>query len=64
MDRNGLRTVWHSGGSGGYNTVFLRFPEQHFAIACLCSNGKVHWGYQTFAYAVADAYRVPRDEGA
>jgi Beta-lactamase len=49
----GLRTVWHGGWSGGYRTFLLRFPEQHFSVACLCNNGRRAAGR---AYAVADAY--------
>jgi hypothetical protein len=33
----GVRTVYHSGGSGGYTAYILRFPEQHFSVACLCN---------------------------
>src|SRR5262249_39275035 len=33
----GRRTVWHSGASGGYRAYFLRFPEQHFSVVCLCN---------------------------
>jgi beta-lactamase family protein len=33
----GLKTIYHSGGSGGYRAYLLRFPEQHFSAACLCN---------------------------
>jgi CubicO group peptidase (beta-lactamase class C family) len=33
----GLPTVWHGGESGGYLSYLIRFPEQHFSIACLCN---------------------------
>jgi CubicO group peptidase (beta-lactamase class C family) len=33
----GLPTIWHSGESGGYLSYLIRFPEQHFSIACLCN---------------------------
>jgi CubicO group peptidase (beta-lactamase class C family) len=35
----GLRTVRHSGSWGGYRSELLRFPEQHFSVACLCNRG-------------------------
>ncbi|PWT89125.1 MAG: hypothetical protein C5B54_09445 [Acidobacteria bacterium] len=38
----GLRTVRHSGGSGGYRAYMLRFPDQHFSIACLCNLGSIN----------------------
>src|SRR5882724_11722992 len=33
----GLRLVDHGGSWGGYRSQLLRFPEQHFSVACLCS---------------------------
>ena len=33
----GLRVVRHTGGSGGYRAYYMRFPDQHFSIACLCN---------------------------
>jgi CubicO group peptidase (beta-lactamase class C family) len=35
----GLKTVSHSGGLAGYRTHFLRFPEKHLAVVCLCNSG-------------------------
>ena len=35
----GLRTVSHSGSWAGYRAQLLRFPEQKFAVACLCNDG-------------------------
>jgi CubicO group peptidase (beta-lactamase class C family) len=35
----GLRTVRHGGSWGGYRAELLRFPEQHFSVACLCNAG-------------------------
>jgi CubicO group peptidase (beta-lactamase class C family) len=49
----GLRTFWHGGWSGGYRTFLVRFPDQHFSIACLCNNGR---RATPLAYAVADVY--------
>src|SRR5271170_5968799 len=36
----GLPTVGHGGADAGYRADFLRFPEQHFAVACLCNEGE------------------------
>ena len=36
-DYRGLHTVRHGGAWGGYRAELLRFPEQHFSVACLCS---------------------------
>jgi hypothetical protein len=35
----GLRFVDHGGSWGGYRAQLLRFPEQHFSVACLCNLG-------------------------
>jgi hypothetical protein len=39
QEYRGLRTVRHSGSWGGYRSELLRFPEQHFSVACLCNRG-------------------------
>src|SRR5713226_2303822 len=36
-DYRGLHTVSHGGAWGGYRAELLRFPEQHFSVACLCN---------------------------
>jgi len=33
----GLKTVEHDGRDAGYRSHLLRFPDQHFAVACLCN---------------------------
>ena len=33
----GLATVDHAGGDAGYRSDMIRFPEQHFTVACLCN---------------------------
>ena len=33
----GLPTVEHSGSFIGFNSKYLRFPEQHFSVAALCN---------------------------
>jgi CubicO group peptidase (beta-lactamase class C family) len=50
----GLRTMWYSGGSGGYRAYLLRFPEQHFSVACLCNLASVNRAKRT--HAVSDLY--------
>ena len=34
----GLRTVDHSGSDAGYRAHLVRFPDQHFSVACLCNS--------------------------
>jgi CubicO group peptidase (beta-lactamase class C family) len=34
---NGLRIVEHDGGDPGYRADFIRFPDQHFSVACFCN---------------------------
>jgi CubicO group peptidase (beta-lactamase class C family) len=59
----GLHTVRHAGAWGGYRAELLRFPDQHFSVACLCniSNAKP----SRRANEVADVYlgsvMKPRD---
>jgi len=33
----GLATVDHGGSDAGYRSDLLRFPDQHFSVACLCN---------------------------
>ena len=37
----GLPTVDHGGADAGYRADLLRFPEQHFSVACLCNKGEI-----------------------
>lgn len=39
-DYRGLATVRHGGAWGGYRAELLRFPQQHFSVACLCNLSK------------------------
>jgi hypothetical protein len=32
-----LNTVDHSGADAGYRADMVRFPNQHFSVACLCN---------------------------
>jgi len=51
---NGLRAVGHTGGSGGYRAYYIRFPLQHFSVACLCNLENVN--RRKRVAAVIDAY--------
>jgi CubicO group peptidase (beta-lactamase class C family) len=53
-DYRGLRTVSHGGSWGGYRAELLRFPEQHFSVACLCNLGSA--GPSKRAHQVADVF--------
>jgi CubicO group peptidase (beta-lactamase class C family) len=53
-DYRGLRTVSHGGSWGGYRAELLRFPEQHFSVACLCNRGDANPTRR--AHQVADIY--------
>ena len=63
-DYRGLHTVSHGGSWGGYRAELLRFPEQHFSVACLCNLGSA--SPSSRAHRVADIYLAslmkPREE--
>jgi len=50
----GLRTVSHGGSWGGYRAQLLRFPDQHFSVACLCNVGTADTS--ALSRGVADVY--------
>ncbi len=50
----GLTTVDHGGADAGYRADLLRFPEQHFSVACLCNLSSASPG--ELARKVADVY--------
>lgn len=50
----GLQFVDHGGSWGGYRAQLLRFPEQHFSVACLCNVGNAD--PEKRAHRVADIY--------
>jgi CubicO group peptidase (beta-lactamase class C family) len=54
QDYRGLQTVSHAGAWGGYRAELLRFPEQHFSVACLCNLGTENPSNR--AHRVADIY--------
>jgi CubicO group peptidase (beta-lactamase class C family) len=50
----GLCRVSHGGSWGGYRAQLMRFPEQHFSVACLCNVGNADPSKRTIE--VADIY--------
>lgn len=50
----GLATVDHGGADAGYRADLLRFPDQHFSVACLCNLGQTNPG--DLARKVADIH--------
>jgi CubicO group peptidase (beta-lactamase class C family) len=50
----GARIVEHGGSWGGYRAQLLRFPEQHFSVACLCNAANAE--PEKRALRVADIY--------
>src|SRR5262249_27843499 len=53
----GLRTVSHGGAWVGYRAQLLRFPDQHFSVACLCNLAEAN--PTGLAHGVADVYLAP-----
>jgi hypothetical protein len=53
-DYRGLKTVEHSGGTFGYRTEILRFPQQRFSVVALCNVGNAD--VEGFARKIADLY--------
>jgi len=49
-----LRTIDHGGADAGYRADLLRFPDQHFSVACLCNKGEINPSELT--RKVADIY--------
>ena len=49
----GLKLVWHAGSSTS-RSEYLRFPDQHFSVFCLCNSGSID--PSTLARQVADIY--------
>jgi CubicO group peptidase (beta-lactamase class C family) len=49
-----LPTIDHGGADAGYRADFLRFPNQHFSVACLCNLAQANPG--DLARKVADVY--------
>ena len=53
-DYRGLHSVRHGGSWGGYRAELLRFPDQHFSVACLCNLANANPSRR--ANEVADVY--------
>lgn len=54
----GLRTVGHGGSSMGFRAHHLRFPDERFAVICLCNLGSIDPA--ALARRVADIYLEDR----
>jgi CubicO group peptidase (beta-lactamase class C family) len=54
----GLREVYHSGSTAGYQAFLTRFPDQQVSVAVLCNASNARAAQ--FAHAVADAYLADR----
>jgi len=54
QEYRGLHTVSHGGSWGGYRAELMRFPDQHFSVACLCNVGNADATRR--ARQVADIY--------
>jgi len=54
----GLAIVEHGGADAGYRADLLRFPEQHFSVACLCNQADTN--PFELARKVADNYLAER----
>lgn len=50
----GVETIDHGGADAGYRADLLRFPNQHFSVACLCNLAQTNPG--ELARKVADIY--------
>lgn len=50
----GLHTIDHAGIDQGYRADLLRFPDQHFSVACLCNKGEIN--ASDLSRKVADIY--------
>jgi CubicO group peptidase (beta-lactamase class C family) len=58
----GLHTIDHGGADAGYRADLLRFPEQHFSVACLCNKGEINPSELTRKVAdiyLTDTFTVP-----
>ena len=39
-NHHGVREIWHSGETAGYEAFLARYPDQHVSIAILCNTGE------------------------
>jgi CubicO group peptidase (beta-lactamase class C family) len=54
----GLREVYHSGSTAGYQAFLTRFPDERVSVAVLCNSSSAQ--ATQYAHAVADAYLADR----
>jgi beta-lactamase family protein len=54
----GLREVYHSGSTAGYQAFLTRFPDERVSVAVLCNSSEAQ--ATQFAHAVADVYLADR----
>ena len=54
----GLREVFHSGSTAGYQAFLTRFPDQHVSVAVLCNSSNAQ--APQYAHTVADVYLADR----
>jgi CubicO group peptidase (beta-lactamase class C family) len=54
----GLREVYHSGSTAGYQAFLTRFPDQRVSVAVLCNSSNAQ--ATQFARSVADVYLADR----
>jgi len=54
----GLREVFHSGSTAGYQAFLTRFPDQHVSVAVLCNSSNAQ--APQYAHSVADVYLADR----
>jgi len=64
QDYRGLPTIRHGGAWGGYRAELLRFPGQHFSVACLCNveNASPEERAERVADIYLGALMKPREE--
>lgn len=63
----GLPTIDHGGADAGYRADLIRFPEQHFSVACLCNKGEIRPSELTKKVAdiyLAEQFKEPAPERA
>jgi CubicO group peptidase (beta-lactamase class C family) len=54
----GVREVYHSGSTAGYQAFLTRFPDQRVSVAVLCNTSSAQ--ATQYAHSVADAYLADR----
>jgi len=58
---HGLNVIEHDGRDAGYRSHLIRFPDQHFAVACLCNQALAEDNLpRRLVREVADVYLADR----